>query len=62
MHTCGYYDFTTIEGKTNDTGIRFVGGKILYNKMSLIPKINYSDPYIEQALSNRVKFCRLKRA
>lgn len=61
MHTCGYYDFTTIEGKNNDTGIRFVGGKVLYNKMNLIPKINYSDPYIEQALSNRVKFCRLKR-
>lgn len=61
MHTCGYYDFTSIEGKNNDTGIRFLGNKVLYSKMVLRPKINCSDPYIEQALSNRIKFCRLKR-
>lgn len=61
MHTCGYYNFTTIEGKSNITGIRFLSDTVFYNGMELKPKINRSDPYIEQALSNRVKFCRLKR-
>lgn len=61
MHYCKYDDFTSIEGKNNLTGIKFLSNKIFFNKMILLPKINHSDNYVEQALSNRIKYCRLKR-
>lgn len=61
IHYCKYNDFSTIEGNDNKTGIRFLSDTVFYNGMELNPKINRDDPYIEQALSNRVKFCRLKR-
>lgn len=61
MHYCKYDDFTSIEGKNNLTGIKFLSDKVFFNKMVLYPKINLSDNYIEQALSNRIKYCRLKR-
>lgn len=61
MHYCKYDDFCSVEGKTNFTGIKFLNNKVHFNKMVLIPQINYSDSYVEQVLSNRVKYCRIKR-
>ena len=55
-------DFTSIEGKSNETGIVYANGYVGYNKMRLKVLANTRDPYVEQALRCRVKFCRLCRS
>ncbi len=61
MHYCRSEDFSSIEGKSNQTGIRFFGDTVFYKKMQFKAVVHHEDPYIQQALGCRVKYCRIKR-
>jgi len=57
-------EFFSIGGKNNTTGIRFKDGLVDYGlglSIHLKPKLNPKNQYEQQALKNRVKYCRLKR-
>ena len=51
----------SLEGKTNSTGIRFADGKLKWNKLIIQPAFDKHDRYEVEALTHRVKYCRIKR-
>ena len=61
IHHRAYLNIRSIEGKSNKTGIRFCGNKILWNKLSMSVTIPYNDAYAMEALQHRVKYCRIYR-
>ena len=54
-------DEFSIEGKTNATGIKFRDGKIVWLGLEIPVKIDPKNEYIQEALQNRIKYCRIKR-
>ena len=53
-------DFRSIEGKSNDTGIRFLNGVVFIRKMK-IPIQRGRTEYELEALKSRIKYCRIIR-
>lgn len=51
----------SLEGKSNDSGIRFRNNIIEWNKLSIPIVIRKNDHYAYQALQNKVCFCRIIR-
>ena len=51
----------SVEGKNNASGIRFVKGRLCWNGLIIQPQIHKDDSYAMEALTHKVKFCRIKR-
>ncbi len=54
-------EMDSVEGKSNDTGIRFKDGHLLWNGLSIPVIIRKNDIYASIALQDRVKYCRILR-
>ena len=61
IHFKKYDDFTSVEGKNNSTGIVFNNGFVKSNGTAYKALIKERDIYVQQALSCRIKFCRLQK-
>ncbi|MDJ0621256.1 MAG: transposase, partial [Calothrix sp. MO_192.B10] len=51
--------FKSVEGKSNQTGLRFIDNKVVWRKLALQPIIDWANPVIAHGLNYRVKYCRL---
>ena len=56
-----YGELTSLEGKNNDSGIRWKNGKVVWNGLELKAIIDINDPVIAHGLSCPVKFVRIVR-
>ena len=62
IHFKPYRELLSLEGKSNGTGIRFVNGQMKWVGMTIPVKIRKGDIYAQEALQNRVKYCRIRRS
>ena len=51
----------TLEGKNNVSGIRFKDGRLHWSGLVIQPQLRKGDHYAKEALTHRVKYCRIKR-
>ena len=51
----------SLEGKSNVSGIRFKDGRLYWNGLVVQPRIRKCDTYAREALTRRVKYCRIVR-
>lgn len=56
-----YGDFNSLEGKTNGSGIRFKNNTLQWNKLNIPVKIRKNDTHAQEALLDKVKYCRIVR-
>ena len=61
LHFAKYYDFNSMESNSNDTGIRYMNGCMVWNKLIIPVQLDKSDKYECEALKNKVKYCRIVR-
>ena len=62
VHFKKYNTLTSLEGKTNKTGIRFIDNKLSWNKINIPIKIRKNDLFIQESLeNNKIKYCRIIR-
>ncbi|MDF2682888.1 MAG: putative transposase [Brevibacillus sp.] len=61
VHFKKHGEMDSLEGKTNKQGIRFRDGAIHWNHLILPVVIKPKDTYAHEALSGKVKYCRLLR-
>jgi hypothetical protein len=54
--------WNSLEGKTNQAGIRYKEGRLQWNGLSIPVHIRKNDEYAHVALQDRVKFCRIRRS
>ena len=54
-------EFRSMEGKTNRSGIRFQGGRLVWNGLKIQPRRKKKDVYAEEALTHPIKYCRIVR-
>lgn len=54
-------EFRSIEGKTNNAGIRYKNGLLMLGKKVRIPVVPPRNDYEKEALNCRVKYCRIVR-
>lgn len=56
-----YDEMSSVEGKSNKTGIRFKDNKLLWNDLKIDVLIKKNDEYAQMSLLNKVKYCRIVR-
>lgn len=61
IHYKKHDSLNSLEGCTNEQGIRFRNNNILWNKLSISVKINFNNLYQIEALKNEIAYCRLVR-
>ena len=61
VHFKRYNDFYSLEGKSNDTGIKYRGQRLKWNKLNTPIIIKKGDDYAKEALENKIKYCRILR-
>lgn len=67
LHQCDkvyfkkYGEMNSIEGKTNKQGIRFKDNTLIVGKMKIPVLIKNNDYYAKEALTNKIKYCRIVR-
>jgi hypothetical protein len=61
IHYKKYDALNSLEGKSNNTGIKFRDDTFLWNKLSVPVKIDYKNPYEYQALQCDIAYCRVVR-
>ena len=61
VHYKRYDTFNSLEGKSNATGIRFIGDNLLWNGLVIPVSIDYGNPYEYQALQNDIAYCKVVR-
>lgn len=61
VHYKKYNSLNSLEGKSNNTGIKFKKDKLLWNGLSIPVKIDYNNPYEYQAMQNVIAYCRVIR-
>jgi len=54
-------ELNSVEGKSNGTGIRFNENTLTWNKIKIPVIIKKKDVYTEEALNNKIKYCRIVR-
>ncbi|MBB5324864.1 hypothetical protein HNQ34_001962 [Anoxybacillus tepidamans] len=54
-------EMDSVESKTNETGIRFKDGRLLWHELSIPVIVRKNDIYAHIALQDRVKYCRIVR-
>lgn len=53
------FQFKSIEGKSNSTGIRFIDNQVIWKKLTIEPIIDWTNLVIVHGLNSRVKYCRI---
>lgn len=61
LHFKKYGQLRSLEGKSNTSGIRFKENTLYWNKLVISTKIRKNDLFIQEALQNKVKYCRIVR-
>jgi len=61
VHFKRYNELNSLEGKSNNTGIRFKENNLLWNGLKIPVYINYNNPYEDQAMQNEITYCRIVR-
>ena len=61
IHFKKFENFLSVEGKDNSCGIRFRGGHLCWLGLEIQPRIRKDDSYAREALTHRVKYCRIVR-
>ncbi len=61
VHFQKWAEFHSLEGKNNQSGIRFKDGRLQWNGLVIQPKLPKNDHYAREALKNRVKYCRISQ-
>lgn len=61
VHFKKFNTLTSIEGKSNNTGIKFRDNYLEWNKLHISTYIKDNDYYVCEALENKVKYCRIVR-
>ena len=61
VHYKRYDTLNSLEGKSNNTGIRFKDNNLLWNGLNIRVKIDYSNPYEHQAMQCDIAYCRIVR-
>lgn len=61
VHYKRYETLNSLEGKSNNTGIRFKDDTLLWNGLNIPVKVNYNNPYEYQAMQNDISYCRIVR-
>ncbi|MGP6147455.1 hypothetical protein [Jeotgalibaca sp. A122] len=62
VHFKKFGQLASLEGKTNDSGMRFKGDRLEWNGLVMPVKIRANDSFIQESLAlNRVKYCRIVR-
>lgn len=56
-----YGEVNSLEGKSNKTGIRFKGDKLVWKGLDIDVIIDKNDTYAQVALVNKIKYCRIVR-
>lgn len=56
-----YNEMDSLEGKSNNTGIRFKNNKLQWNGLNIPVIIKKNDIYAHMALQDRIKYCRIVR-
>lgn len=56
-----YGEMTSLEGKTNGSGIRFKEDILVWNGLKIPVMIDKNDDYAEMALTNKINYCRIVR-
>ena len=61
IHYKKYSTLNSLEGKSNNTGIRFKDNNLSWNGLSIPVQIDSQNPYETQALKNEISYCRVVR-
>jgi hypothetical protein len=61
VHFKRYGELSSLEGKSNQTGIRFKDNQLIWNGLKIGVKIDDANPYEIQALQDEICYCRIKR-
>lgn len=61
IHYKKYETLNSLEGKSNNTGIRFKNDILLWNGLKIPVKIDCDNPYEYQAIQNEIAYCRIIR-
>ena len=61
IHYKKYGTFNSLEGKSNDTGIRYKDGNIIWNKLKIAVEIDYKNPYEALSMEKKIAYCRILR-
>ena len=61
VHFQKWVEFHSLEGKNNQSGIRFKDGRLHWNGLVIQPRLPKNDHYAREALKNRVKYCRISK-
>lgn len=61
IHFQRFDDFFSLEGKDNTCGMRFRDGRLCWLDLKIQPQIRKGDTYAREALTHRVKYCRIVR-
>jgi len=56
-----YGEYNSLEGKTNKQGIRFRDDQLVWGKIKIPIIVRKNDTYAQEALQDKVKFCRIVR-
>ena len=61
VHYKKFGEFNSVEGKSNNTGIRFADGFLLWNGLKISVKIDSKNQYEVSAFDNKIAYCRIVR-
>lgn len=61
IHFHSYFNLDSIEGKNNSSGIKFRDNRLKWNGLDIQAQIHKEDKYADEALTHRIKYCRIKR-
>ena len=61
LHFHKYEDFMSMEGTSNTTGIKYRHGHMIWNKLIVPVQLDKADIYEREALTHKIKYCRVKR-
>ena len=61
LHFHRYHDFDSMESNSNNVGITYKNGFMVWNKLKIPVQLDKSDFYECMALKNRIKYCRVIR-
>ena len=56
-----YGEMNSVEGKSNKMGIRFKDDMLVWNRLEIPVVIKKNDVYVQMALMNKIKYCRIIR-
>lgn len=61
LHFKKFGTLTSVEGKTNKSGIKFRNNQLIWNGLIIQTKIRDNDLFIKESLIEKIKYCRITR-